>query len=501
VKGGVAPMLKAVVFDDEYIVLQGLKTMIDWPKYGIELVGTAEDGQAALELFLRERPDIILTDIRMPGINGLELIESVMKQEPDTVCIVFSGFNEYEYVKRAIHLGVADYLEKPINIAQIEEAVRKSVERIRRQNELLEKATIDLILRGAETELKWRECLGHAAEHIEGVTVLSFTGEDMTLPSYESCRAIPVKNGAENLILLLHYASPAKKLWQELSEWAAGSSNSYGIGRTYTQAANAIRSYKEAMSALRYGRFLEEKWTYYEDLGDLSALPEGLSDHGEAILFYLRIGERTSINQHVDRFLNELYYGKEVAEIAAFKVLNLVYLSWEMVKSLGGGVPEVWKQGYLPHVELREMKTKHELNRWINNEMDKILNWMVELRQLKKRHPSVEKALSFISEQYHRELTLQEVAKQADMNPTYFSVLFKEEMNLTYIKYLTQLRMERAKELLLRDMLIQEVSEKVGYFHCRHFSEVFKKCTGRTPGQFREEHKGKGKPDRGESLR
>jgi two-component system response regulator YesN len=117
-------MLKAVVFDDEYIVLQGLKTMIDWPKYGIELVGTAEDGQAALVLFLRERPDIILTDIRMPGMNGLELIESVMKQEPDTVCIVFSGFNEYEYVKRAIQLGVADYLEKPINIAQIEEAVR-----------------------------------------------------------------------------------------------------------------------------------------------------------------------------------------------------------------------------------------------------------------------------------------------------------------------------------------------------------------------------------------
>jgi two-component system response regulator YesN len=491
-------MLKAVVFDDEYIVLQGLKTMIDWPKYGIELVGTAEDGQAALELFQRERPDIILTDIRMPGMDGLQLIESVMKQEPDTVCIVFSGFNEYEYVKRAIQLGVADYLEKPITVVQIEEAIRKSVERIRRKNELLEKATIDLMLRGAESEQKWRECLGLAAERIVGVTVLSFIGENKPLLSPVSCRAIPVKNGAENLILLLHYASPTKKLWQELSEWAAGSNNSYGSGRTYPQAADAIRSYKEAMRALRYGRFLEEKWTYYEHLGDLSNLPEDLSDREEAILFYLRTGERTCVHQHVDTFLNELYYGKAAPDMAAFKVLNLVYLSWEMVKSLGGGVPEVWKQGYLPHVELRRMKTKHELQRWIYNELDKILNWMAELRQLKKRHPSVEKALSFISEHYHLELTLQEVAKQADMNPTYFSVLFKEEMNLTYIKYLTQLRMERAKELLHGDMLIQEVSEKVGYFHYRHFSEVFKKCTGRTPGQFREAHKGNGKPDKGE---
>ena len=113
-------MRKAVIFDDEYIVLQGLQAMIDWQKYGVEIVGTAGDGAAALAIVRERRPDIILTDIRMPGMDGLELIERVMQEAPDTYTIVFSGFNEFEYVKRAIGLGVADYLEKPITIQTIE---------------------------------------------------------------------------------------------------------------------------------------------------------------------------------------------------------------------------------------------------------------------------------------------------------------------------------------------------------------------------------------------
>ncbi|UPG62663.1 response regulator [Metabacillus endolithicus] len=93
-------MLKAAVFDDEFIVTEGLKKMIDWSKYGIELVGTAANGTAALQLFQEQKPDVVFTDIRMPGIDGLQLVEKILSQAPETKCIVFSGFNEFEYVKR-----------------------------------------------------------------------------------------------------------------------------------------------------------------------------------------------------------------------------------------------------------------------------------------------------------------------------------------------------------------------------------------------------------------
>ena len=128
-------MLKAVLFDDEYILVKALRALIDWTGLGIELVGTAENGIAALEIFRREKPDIVLTDIRMPGMDGLQLIEEIMKEAEETCCIVFSGFNEYEYVKKAIQLGVTDYLEKPITDTSVERSLRKAVNKIVSQRE------------------------------------------------------------------------------------------------------------------------------------------------------------------------------------------------------------------------------------------------------------------------------------------------------------------------------------------------------------------------------
>jgi two-component system response regulator YesN len=162
-------MLKAVVFDDEYIVCQGLSRMIDWQRFGVELVGTAGDGLAALQLFREQRPDIVLTDIRMPGMDGLQLIETVADEAKDTMFIVLSGFNEFEYVRRAIGLGVVDYLEKPITVQKIEEAMTKTLERIKKQRafsemksdleasreQLLEKATLDLLLAGDKACRCW----------------------------------------------------------------------------------------------------------------------------------------------------------------------------------------------------------------------------------------------------------------------------------------------------------------------------------------------------------
>ncbi len=107
-------MRKAVIFDDEFIVLKGLERMIDWAEYNVELVGTAADGEEALKIFHEHRPDIVFTDIRMPGKDGLQVIEEILKEAPETQCIVFSGFNEFDYVKKALRLGVVDYLEKPI---------------------------------------------------------------------------------------------------------------------------------------------------------------------------------------------------------------------------------------------------------------------------------------------------------------------------------------------------------------------------------------------------
>jgi len=263
-------VLKAVVFDDEYIVIEALRTLIDWEGLEVELVGTAGDGITALEVFRLERPDIVLTDIRMPGMDGLQLIQEIMREAEDTCCIVFSGFNEFEYVKQAIQLGVIDYLEKPITDASVERSLRKAVGRILSQRETM------------EIRRKWEESQ------------------------------------------------------RELLE-----------------------------KALLDGQALDE--------------------------------------------------------------------------------------GHMP------------------------------------KSSAVERARTYIVQHVNRDLSLQEVADHVGMNAAYLSVLFKEETGETYIKFLTRYRMELAKMLLRKGLKVNEVSERVGYHTYRHFSEVFKKCTGTTPGQFRDQ--------------
>ena len=493
-------MLKAVVFDDEYIVLQGLRSMIDWSQYGIELTAMASDGQTALSLFHEHGPDIVFTDIRMPGLDGLQLIEEIMREAPETVCIVFSGFNEFEYVKRAIKLGVVDYLEKPITIPKIEEALRKALDRIQHQkevqalkskweesrHELLEKATLDLLLNGTECEMKWRESFGSDADLVVGATVLAFTALNHALPLHSSYRVISLLNGSEKLAVVFHYSLPAEELWEQLQSLCEQTGESVGIGQTYAHAGDAAKSYKEALRSLKYGRFLEGKGlTYFADLGENSKLPKGLSEHEESVIFLMRTGDKSGLLQQLDQFIQQVEAENVDRDMLEREILRLVYMGIEVAKESGGDAVRMQQSAYLPHIELRDMQTREQMTRWLRNQMEMIMDQSLLVRQSLK-HTAVEQAVRYMDEHYHCDLTLQEVALHVQMHPAYFSLLFKEEMGITYIKHLTKIRMEQAKGLLREGMLVNEVSEKVGYLHYRHFTEVFKKHTGMTPGQYRD---------------
>ncbi len=130
-------MIKAVLIDDEYIVLEGLKAIVNWEVFGIEVVGVASDGISGLELIEKEKPDIVFTDITMPRMNGLSLIEKAKKVIPSGVFIIFSGYNEFEYARKAISLGVIDYLDKPVTIDKVEETLKEAIRIINKKKKKL----------------------------------------------------------------------------------------------------------------------------------------------------------------------------------------------------------------------------------------------------------------------------------------------------------------------------------------------------------------------------
>ncbi|CAH1192451.1 Protein-glutamate methylesterase/protein-glutamine glutaminase [Paenibacillus allorhizoplanae] len=323
-------MLKAAVFDDEYIVLQGLREMIDWSSFGIELIGTADNGLSAFEVFREHRPKLIFTDIRMPGMDGLQLIEEIMQEAPETLCIVFSGFNEFEYVKRAINLGVADYLEKPITIPMIEKAIRKVMDKISQEQEvldlktkissshreLLEKATFDLLFIGEEAEVKWRDIYGAGADPLVGVTVLATESDRLQIPEHTGCTVIPLRHGQERLLVCVHAQQPTPEFWEQLQLESEQANVSVGGGRTYAELKDAAHSFKEALRALRSAHFLGGKGIVrFEDLGDLITRPEGLNEREEAIILSLRSGNKAGMLEQIDRFIAWIQMEKLDSEV------------------------------------------------------------------------------------------------------------------------------------------------------------------------------------------
>jgi two-component system response regulator YesN len=494
-------MLKAVIFDDEYIVLEALSALVDWEGLGIRLAGAAGDGISALETFRNVRPDIVLTDIRMPGKDGLQLLEEILEEAPDTCCIVFSGFNEFEYVKRAIRLGVADYVEKPFTEHGIEQALRKALRQIRKKEavkdlerkwdasrrELLDKAVWDLLLHGREALAKWRETFGQEERHVQAVTVMAAAG-DFALPDHPAYRTVDLRIEGKKVAVVFHFMELSHAYWDEIASDLDSAGTAVGIGRTYPNPEEAPRSYQEALHALKYALLLEAKGAMkFGELGASRLSPEGWPDREEAIVLSMRTGNKAMLMDEVDRFIGWIHASKVDPDVAEREMLKLIYIAMDAAKGNAAGTGSLFppNEPYMPHIEIRKASSAGALSEWFREQMALLADKGLDARE-RIKHAAVEKACRFIERNVTRDVSLQETAEHVGLNATYLSVLFKEVMGETYIKYLTRIRMEMAKTLLNKGCKVSEVGAKVGYLTNRHFTEVFKKYTGKTPGQFKD---------------
>jgi two-component system response regulator YesN len=485
-------MWKAVVCDDEYIVLEALGMMVDWEGLGIELAGTAGDGVSALELIRRVKPDIVLTDIRMPGLDGLQLIETVLAEAPETHCIVFSGFNEFEYVKRAIRLGVADYVEKPITETAIERALRKVIGQIERETAirsmerrlhdngeaLLGKAVWELLLFGKEAEPGWREQFGPDGDRVTGVTVLA-AAESFRLPEHPAYRAVHLRDDKHHLAVMFHFMDLPPAHWDSLADELDGAGVAVGIGRTHSSPEGAQPGWREAVRALKAAKLLNIRGAVR--FGEMDSRPDNpglLSAREEAILLALRAGSRAMVSAEVERFLREIQELKPDPDAVESEMLKIIYAAEE-------AVGKERDRSAKPHIEIAEAAAEGRLAEWFRDRLERLAERETANRE-RDKHTAIEEAKQYVAHNAFRDVSLQETAAHVGLHPAYLSVLFKETTGETFIQYLTRNRVELAKSLLREGMKISEVSDRVGYMNPRHFGEVFKRYTGVTPGQYRD---------------
>ena len=542
-------MLKTFLVEDEVVIREMIKKMIPWEQYGFELAGEAADGEMALPLILKSKPDLLITDIKMPFMDGLTLCRLVKKELPDIRIVILSGYDDFNYAKQAISIGVEDYLLKPITknafIERLKE-IHNRYEHEKTQREYYEKFRLEMQEYEKNASRDFFETLVRADSDLaelyrradklnldivaEAYNILIFTPDtsEGNYNSYEECSDWEAEvQDKINTYFLNHpvailfrhqvfsYAILVKgqkdtieknteecvKAIQDIMNQTERRTDWFiAVGKSADRLSMLGHSYRTAVRANSF-RYLYDG--HILDYQSLEAQKENPSDSRREDSVQLRNVNINALNpailqkflssglaEEVDDFIRDYFnaIGQEPMSSLVFRnyvVLNVRFSVLSFLKKLGCDDSEISGQ---------EMENiMDETGKTIEAAVDycgKILKKAIALRDENagNQNRSVLKlAVDFIDHNYmDEEISLNKAAHVANVSANHFSALFSQNMGQTFTEYLTDLRMSKAKELLrCTAMRSSEIAGEVGYKDAHYFSYLFKKTQGMTPSEYR----------------
>ena len=542
-------MLKTFLVEDEVVIREMIKKMSPWEQYGFELAGEAADGEMALPLILKSKPDLLITDIKMPFMDGLTLCRLVKKELPDIRIVILSGYDDFNYAKQAISIGVEDYLLKPITknafIERLEE-IHNRYEHEKTQREYYEKFRLEMQEYEKNASRDFFETLVRADSDLaelyrradklnldivaEAYNILIFTPDtsEGNYNSYEACSDWEAEvQDKINTYFLNHpvailfrhqvfsYAILVKgqkdtieknteecvKAIQDIMNQTERRTDWFiAVGKSADRLSMLGHSYRTAVRANSF-RYLYDG--HILDYQSLEAQKENPSDSRREDSVQLRNVNINALNpailqkflssglaEEVDDFIRDYFnaIGQEPMGSLVFRnyvVLNVRFSVLSFLKKLGCDDSEISGQE-MENIMDETGKTIEAAVAYCG----KILKKAIALRDENAgdQNRSVLKlAVDFIDHNYmDEEISLNKAAHVANVSANHFSALFSQNMGQTFTEYLTDLRMSKAKELLrCTAMRSSEIAGEVGYKDAHYFSYLFKKTQGMTPSEYR----------------
>lgn len=455
-------MMKVLLADDEAPTLHHLKTSVDWPRLELEVAGTAANGRDALEFIKAHPVDILITDVRMPGMDGLELCQHIREMKLEMQIILLTGYADFEYARRGIELQVTDYCLKPIDVAQLSETLRRTVRRSRGASTYAD-ALLDLVEEGSAQEIR------------QAFADLGLRGSGIYLAG-----SIGVHNIGRELGAALSYkVGKHKYLYfsaQPLDSAAAGRIITFAKGRSgiglwpepvpYGNVARAI----DDVLVMSFQYFVNGSPTLCDHLveGPLTRdifrqLAEYRNDPMRLKTWLLALSQANC----------SLLFNIRTA----FRFFNQLV----MCPALQGGAAD---EAYLYGFE--QMAADYLCLTDLFAELSSALCPEAQSPQGPYEGPSSFLAImKYLNDNYERDVSLKRISEELHLNSSYISQLVKSETGLTYTQYVTELRIGKAKELLKTTKLsLAEISEAVGFNDYFYFIKKFKREVGVTPGKF-----------------
>lgn len=540
-------MLKIFLAEDEVIVRETIKRMIPWEDLGFELVGEAADGEMALPLLLRQKPDLLITDIKMPFMDGLTLAKVAKKEIPGLKVVILSGYDDFNYAKQAINIGVEDYLLKPITknalIERLTE-IRSRYEHEKTQKEYYEKFHREMQAYEKNSSRDFFEALvSGSMDMMEIYRRSEKLGLDIVAEAYNV------------LIFTMNCEEDFSGQREGYSEWEAESLElleeffsentsamlfrcnifSYGVlikgqketieentrscvseiqrildrkeqkrqwfvaaGELVERLSQIQKSYYSASRAFSQRYLYDENILYYDEMASMEK--KNVTEDDST---YLQKVDVNALNpvilqkflsngllEETENFVKDYFYaiGQEPLESLVFRnyvTLNVRFSVMSFLKEIGCDTRTL-EQEDTEDVLSESSKSLENAIAYA----EKIISQAIALRDQNsgnKNRSILKTAVDFIDSHYMEEdMSLNKAANAANVSANHFSALFSQNMGQTFIEYLTNLRMNKAKEYLrCTSMRSSEIAGEIGYKDAHYFSYLFKKTQGMTPSDYR----------------
>lgn len=527
---------KVLLVDDEEEVLNVIEYKIDWAALGFEVIGKERNGVKALEVAEKVQPDVVITDIKMPYMDGLELSRKLKEENPGIKIMILTGFDEFEYAKEAIHLEIEEYVLKPVNAAELTECMKRLKEtldkdwdeklNIKKLEEYymeslpllqtnffcsliegrLQEADIDKYLSAYQISLSGPVfccVVFHTSEkHVpDAMSPLLLT---MSVQREVKARIFDKWKGESftylgNIVMIVEMQSEESisQLTDDCDKfcrWAdrfLGAVVTAGIGKACDNLLHINVSYEEAREAISYRVIYGTGRSIH--IGDISPKGQELSMQMEDIkmneLFKaIHLGVREDIEKAVSKIVREMKENAKTMTQYNFAAMEIV-----------GNLYRFCTNNYLNFDEhIGEIKNPYEmvpqmeesvLIKWLNHVALSISEELKNARNSSLRH-IISEAKSMVHDNYQNpDLSLDTVCSSLGVSNSYFSSVFKKEVGQSFITYLTDYRMEQALQLILEtNEKSYEIAEHVGYMDANYFSYVFKRKFGMSPSKYRSEH-------------
>lgn len=527
-------LYKVMLVDDEPEVIEAVIRKMDWKSLGFEVIAYAQNGEEALEMAEGNVPDVVMTDIKMPFMDGLSLSRKLKERYDGIKIIIFSGFDEFEYAREAIKLEVEEYILKPIKLEELTEIFRKMKENLDRERD--EKTNLHMLKEYYQKSLPLMQdqfYIGLLEGRIDKEQINSFRKNyqvELCAPFYtvsviqfqmaaeaagtmeKELMQFSMKRLAdENLengysfkslqyfdqivyITMLSEQSQIKE-YTDLMDRICKTANrmlkmnvTAGIGCVCESLDMLCDSYTGAKNAVFYGEGRDSNQAVYIDYiqPQSSNTVDWIDKEISSIIREIRVGDKESLGIKIEEFI--LHLKESRMSVPQFKI-TLMELSTELYK-MTCAYPvdgtEIFGDDMDVYRIVNHFTTLEGLKKWL-------LESCLKLRKSVSRERSnsarilVDKAVAYLEENYRdSELSVEKLCSVLNVSAAYFCTIFKKEMGKTFLNYLTDLRMEKAVRLLEEtEEKTYVISEMVGYAEPNYFSYVFKKKYGMAPSKYR----------------